>query len=315
MRMKIGFIKPNYPFEKRVALFPEQVKRIVNECVVECGFGVNLGFTDEEYEKNGARICQRSEIFRECDVIFSLKLVQPSDYDLIRVGQIIAGWTHPTGSGRKFMEIQAIPKSLVIIDFDNIYPSVYYKTKSFQIPFIKPNFIWENSYIAGKAAVLHAILTYGKMPDSNTKIAILSAGNVAQGAFDVLAKFNPKIRLFNRRTMPLFYETIGEYDIIVSGVEMDTNGKHLLTFEQQKLIKRGCLVIDAAADAGNTFEGLEYTNIGEPIVEKEGGLYYCVNNAPSILFRESSETASIAFEKVFYNRDINDFLGLIKYER
>ena len=312
--MKIGFVKPTYPFEKRVALFPKQVGNIRNECVVECGFGENMGLSDDEYSKNGAVVCPRAEIFKDCDVIFSLKLLQPSDYDLIREGQIIAGWTHPTGSGRMFMEKQAIPKKLVIIDFDNIYPSVYFNDKCFVIPFIQPNFIWQNSYIAGRAAVLHAILTYGKLPDSNTKIAILSAGNVAQGAFDVLAKFNSQIRIFNRRTMPLFYETLGIYDIIVSGIEMDSNNTHLLDLEQQRKIKSGCLVIDAAADAGNTFEGLDYTNIGEPIVKKDGVLWYCVNNAPSILFRESSEVISKAFEKVFYNSDINDFLNLI-YER
>jgi len=73
---------------------------------------------------------------------------------MIRKGQIIAGWTHPTGSGKEFMKTQAGPKELVMIDLDNIYPSVYYKGNAYKIPFIQPNFIRQNSVFAGRAAVL-----------------------------------------------------------------------------------------------------------------------------------------------------------------
>ena len=309
--MKIGFVKPNYPFEKRVALFPEQVSRITNECEVEQGFGDYLVIPDEDYASAGAKISTREQIFQECDVIFSLKLLQPTDYPLIREGQTIAGWTHPTGSGKQFMEEQALPKKLKIIDFDNIYPTLWYLGQSYPIDFIKPNFIRENSYIAGQAAVLHALLSFGQMPTSETKVAILSAGNVAQGAFETIAKFNPQIRMFTRRTMPTFMETLHEYDVIISGIEMDQPGAHLLTLQDQKRLKKGCLVIDAAADAGNTFEGLEYANIGKPIVEKNGVYWYCVNNAPSLLYRESSKVVCRAFEQVFYNENIQKFYDLI----
>ncbi|MBQ7210883.1 MAG: hypothetical protein IJS05_08335 [Paludibacteraceae bacterium] len=308
--MKIGFIKPNYPFEKRVALFPNQVSNIVNECIVEKGFGEYLEFTDTDYLNAGAKVLSRSEVFKQCNVIFALKLLQPSDYEYIREGQIIVGWIHPSGSGKQFMIEQALPKNLIIIDLDNIYPKIYYKNKSISIPFIRPNFIYRNSYIAGKATVLHALLSNGRLPDSNTQVAILSAGNVAQGAFDVLAKLGASIRLFNRRSMPHFLESVEQYDIIVSGIEMDTN-EHLLSLSEQQRIKKGALVIDAAADAGNTFEGLDFTTIGEPIRYKNGVYWYCVNNAPSLLYRESSEVVSQAFEKVFYNSQIQDFLDLI----
>lgn len=310
--MKIGFVKPNYPFEKRVALFPEQIQRSTNLFVVEKGFGAYLDIDDEQYRIAGATLLERSEVFEQCDVIFSLKLIQPSDYDLLREGQIIAGWTHPTGSGMEFMAQQAIPKKLVIIDFDNVYPSVYYQGKSYPIPFIPSNFIYKNSYLAGRCSVLHALLHYGKLPDSSTKAAVLSVGNVAQGAYNVLSSFNTDVRMFSRKTMPLFLQSLSEWDIIVSDIEMDDPNEHLLSLEQQKQLKKGCLVIDAAADALHTFEGLEYGTIGDPIVVKNGVYWYCVNNAPSLLFRDSSVVVSEAFEKVFYNeRDIDKFLSLI----
>lgn len=309
--MKIGFIKPNYPFEKRVALFPEHVQASKNEFVVETGFGANLDIDDAEYEQAGATILSRAEVFRTCDIIVSVKLIQPSDYDYIREGQIIVGWTHPTGSGVDFMRLQAIPKKLIIIDLDNIYPSIYYDNTVFPITFIKPNFIRKNSVNAGICAVFHALLTYGALPDANTKVAVLSSGNVAQGAFSALSKFNADVRMFYRKTMPEFYATLNEYDIVVNGIEVDNPNNHILTKDQLKQLKRGCLVIDAAADAGNAIEGTHYVSLGEPMYKENGLYFYEVNNVPSVLYRTTSREVADAFAEVFYNRDIESFLKLI----
>lgn len=310
--MKIGFITPNYPFEKRVAILPQQVKECPNEIVIEHGFGATMDITDAEYEAAGATVMSRDEVFKQCDILFSLKLIQPSDYDRIRKGQIIAGWTHPTGSGKEFMQTQAGPKELVMIDLDNIYPSVYYQGKAYRIPFIQPNFIRKNSVIAGKATVLHALLSYGSLPNANTRVAVLSSGNVAQGAFETMAKFNAEVRMFYRKTMHEFYESIGEYDIIINGIEVDQPDVHILTLEQMEQVKQGCLVIDAAADAGNAIEGTHYATLGEPMYKLGKAYVYCVNNAPTLLYRDASKCISEAFAKVFYNQDIAPFLALIR---
>lgn len=309
--MKLGFIKPNYPFEKRVALFPNQVRESKNEFVVETGFGANLDIEDAEYEQAGATILPREDVFRTCDIIVSVKLIQPSDYQYLREGQIIVGWTHPTGSGADFMRLQAIPKKLVIIDLDNIYPSVYYLGKAYPIPFIQPNFVRKNSVNAGICAVFHALLIYGALPDASTKVAVLSNGNVAQGAFSALSKFNADVRMFYRKTMPEFYASLGEYDIVVNGIEVDNPQNHILTKEQLKQLKRGCLVIDAAADAGNAIEGTHYANLGDPIYREDGLYFYEVNNVPSVLYRTTSQEVADAFADVFYNKDIEPFLQLI----
>lgn len=311
-KMKIGFIKPNYPFEKRVAILPQQVKECPNELIIETGFGETMDIPDAEYWDAGAKITSREDIFATCDIIFSLKLIQPVDYNLLRQGQIIVGWTHPTGSGADFMRVQAQPKGLIVIDLDNIYPSVYYNGETYPIPFIQPNFIRQNSISAGIAAVYHALLCYGILPGKDTKVAILATGNVAQGAYDAMSKFNADIRQFNRKTMPEFYATLGEYDIIINGVEMDQKGQHILTKSHLALLKTGCLIIDAAADADGAIEGTHYTSIGDPMYYKNGVYYYCVNNVPSLIYRTTSEDISAAFAKAFYNQNIASFLQLIR---
>lgn len=310
--MKIGFIIPNYPFERRVAILPKQVEECPNEIIIEKGFGATMDIDDQEYIEAGAKILSRLEIFAQCEIIFSLKLIQPSDYDSIREGQIIVGWTHPTGSGKEFMENQAIPKKLVMIDLDNIYPSVYYGGKAYRIPFIRPNFVRKNSVTAGKAAVLHALMSYGKLPTSETNVAILSAGNVSQGAFETISKFNANVRMFYRKTMHEFYETIDQYDIIINGIEVDNPSLHIISNEQLHQVRKGCLIIDAAADAGNAIEGTYYATMGEPIYKLANATIYCVNNAPSVLYRTASKDISEAFAEIFYNKDIQPFLDLIK---
>ncbi len=310
--MKIGFIIPNYPFEKRVAILPKEVKECPNDIVIERGFGATMDINDAEYEAAGATLMSRDEVFQESDIIFSLKLIQPSDYDRIRKGQIIAGWTHPTGSGKEFMKNQAIPKKLVIIDLDNIYPSVYYGGKAYRIPFILPNFVRKNSVTAGKAAVLHALMSYGKLPTSETNVAILSAGNVSQGAFETISKFNANVRMFYRKTMHEFYETIDQYDIIINGIEVDNPSLHIISTEQLHQVRKGCLIIDAAADAGNAIEGTYYATMGEPIYKLANATIYCVNNAPSVLYRTASKDISEAFAEIFYNKDVQPFLDLIR---
>ena len=178
--MRVGFVIPTYPGEKRVALLPEHINGFENELIVEKGFGANLDITDECYADKGCKLAGREEIFSSCDVIFCLKLLQDPDYKYLRDGQMIIGWTHPTGSGTSFYQNIALKKKLKIVDLDNIYPAIHQGDQHVSIPFIPRDFIWKNSFYAGIASVQHALLSCGVLPDSNTKVAVLANGSVSQ---------------------------------------------------------------------------------------------------------------------------------------
>ena len=222
--MRLGFVIPTYPGEKRVALLPQHIANFDNELVLEYGFGHTLDIADEEYAKRGCKLASRAEIFGTCDAVFCLKLLQKEDYDLLRDGQMIIGWTHPTGSGKMFYENVAKKKHLRVVDLDNIYPSVYYLDRHELIPFIPRDFIWRNSFWAGVSSVQHALLSLGCFPDSQTKVAVLANGNVSQGAYNYICRFGVDIKMFYRKTMSEFYNTIGDYDIIINGIEVDGTG-------------------------------------------------------------------------------------------
>lgn len=308
--MKLGFIIPHNPSEKRVALLPAHVNNFENDLVIEHNFGLNLNVNDEEYEKVGCKIASREEIFSDCPAIFSLKLILEDDYKNIRPNQMIIGWTHPKGSGKKFMESQSIPKNLIVVDLDNVHPEVFYKDKVKKIDWIKPNFIKDNSFIAGYSSVLHALLSFGIIPDESMKIAVLGCGNVSQGAFCAISKFSNNVTMFYRKTMAEFIDEREIFDIIINGIEVDKVNLHILSLEHQKSLKMNCLIIDAAANAGKAIEGTSFTTINNPIYKKEDVNYYVVNNAPSIFYKPASFKISESFSKNVYTRDVKMFKDL-----
>ncbi len=309
--MKLGLIIPSFPGERRVALLPEHVDNFNNELIVEHNFGMSLGISDEDYEAVGCKIGSREEIFLNCDAIFSLKLIGEQDYKYLRKNHMIIGWTHPFGSGKKFMEEQANIKDLIIVDLDNVHPTVYYKDTAKRIDWIPPNFVKDNSFIAGYSSTLHALLNFGDIPDNNTNIAILGSGNVSQGAFCAISKFSNNITLFYRKTMDQFISSSHKFDIIINGIELDKAGLHILTLDQQKKLKKNCLIIDASANAGKAIEGSVNTSIDDPIYKKDDVYYYVVNNSPSILFRQVSSKISKAFSENVYKEDVKIFKDLV----
>jgi len=310
--MKLGFIKPNYPKEKRVALLPVHIRDFENQIIVESGFGEWMDIPDEDYKVKGCIIQTREEIFRQCDTLFSLKLLQPADYDKLRKGQMIIGWTHPEGSGAEFMRLQGIPKELAIVDLDNIHPFIFHKGRKIPISFLKRNFIWRNSFLAGISSTLHGIMSFGKLPDSNTKVAVLSSGNVAQGAFFTISKFNCDVKIFHWENMELFYESLADFDIIINGIEVADDNAHIISKENLKKIKKGCLILDAAADVGRAVEGTRFTSMENPVYKEDGKYFYAINNSPSVFYRETSKIISSAFSEWIYKKDIKQFWDLLK---
>lgn len=76
--MKVGVPRERAPGERRVALVPETVKKLVDagmEVVVEAGAGSLAGFHDPEYAEAGATVADDAAVF-SCDVV--AKVAPPS---------------------------------------------------------------------------------------------------------------------------------------------------------------------------------------------------------------------------------------------
>lgn len=310
--MKLGFIRSNYANERRISLLPQHIKDFENKLLIEKDYGLPLGIPDDNYEEKGCEILSREEIFQQSDAIFSLKVLQPEDYDLIQEGQMTIGWLAPEGTDRSFWEEQGIKKNLIGVDLNNTDPKLFYHDKKISIPWIPRDFVYRNSFTAGLSATMNALMNFGLIPSDNQKIAVLGSGNVAQGAMHNLSKYTSNIRMFYRTTLDEFIERIAEYDIIVNGINIGADDDHIVTVADQKRMKPGALIIDAAAQKDGTIEGIDYTTLGQPIREKNGKYYYCVDNTPSVYYRTASEDISAAFSRWVYKEDIGKLFELAK---
>ena len=306
--MRLGFIKSNFQNERRVPLLPQDIHDFNNEIYIESGFGANLGISDDAYAAAGCQIRSRQTVFAESAGIFSLKAIQTSDYPNIRPGQIIIGWTHPLGSGQAFMTQQAAPKNLIVVDLDNTTPRVYAHQQSLPLTDLPPDFIDRNSFYAGYAGTLHALLSFGLLPeDTASNVAILGTGNAAQGASHAMAKFTSHVRMFNRRTLPECKNALADFDIIINGIEVGNDGTPILSHADQEQLKRGTLIIDIAADAGNAIEGNHFTYLNDPLYTDNGRFYYTVPNVPSLVYRNISPYLSHQFSHYIFQPDIKRF--------
>lgn len=310
--MILGLIKSNFPDERRVPLLPEDIKDFENELIIEAGFGTLLDIQDSTYERMGCQIMSREEVYKRSDGIFSLKLIQPSDYPFVKHGQMIIGWTHPYGSGKAFMEAQAYPKKLIVVDIDNNCPQIFYQNHVVRAKSIPKGMLYRNSFYAGFGGVMDAFLKYGSIPDDNTKIAILGSGNVSQGAFHVVSKFTSNVRLFYRRTLPIFKDTADQYDIIINGIEVGPQGQSIMSVADQQKLKKGTFIIDVAADAGNAIQGDHFTWLSDSIYKEKGIYHYVVPNTPSVIYRNVSKILSKQLSQYVFKKDISVFKKMVQ---
>ncbi len=74
--MIVGVAVETYPQERRVALVPAQVPKLVEiglEVLVQSGAGEKAGFPDAAYQEQGARLApDRTELFASADVLLQV---------------------------------------------------------------------------------------------------------------------------------------------------------------------------------------------------------------------------------------------------
>lgn len=304
--MKIGFLKATYPNEKRICFLPKI--KLNYKTYIEENYAIDLDIEDYEYKKNGAIILSRDEIFATVDILVSLKLFSEEEWRKLKKNQILIGWIHPqsTALGRKFSKY-AKENGIIYFDIDTIIPKIYYMEKSWNLINIPANFLDFNSKTAGKAAILHATLSFNKLIENFKKIAVLGDGNLAFGALEILLKFNNNIDIYKRKNLILLDKKIQEYDLIVNCIEIQENEESIIDEEMSQRIKKSTLLIDAAADPDRAIKMIEPTSWEKPIKKSnnENYYYYCIDNLPTIFYKDVSEKLTETFFKYVFTLDFN----------
>lgn len=264
--------------ENRRSLLPENINNVKNKgnLYFEKGYGTILGVKDEEFIKEGAHIEERGEILKK-DIICDAKAGDSDYIDGLTDGQIVFGWIHAVQN--RDITDKFINNKLTGIAWEEMFEE-------------GRHVFWRNNELAGKAAIYHAFLLYGKLPQ-DTKVAILGRGNVAIGAYKMLTALGSDVTVYNRKTEKLFNKEIGEYDVLVNAIIWDTDRKdHIIYKEDLKRMKRDSMIIDISCDANSGIETSKLTSIDNPIYFVNGVLHYVVDHTPSLFYKSASKSIS-----------------------
>ena len=108
--VQIAVPKETAPGERRVALTPEVVGRLIKEgwgIRLEAGAGAEAYHSDEAYRNAGAEVVSREELFKGAQVVFTVQPLEPADLAALEPGTIVAGLMYPHRSPARVQAMAA----------------------------------------------------------------------------------------------------------------------------------------------------------------------------------------------------------------
>ncbi|HWH36866.1 MAG TPA: Re/Si-specific NAD(P)(+) transhydrogenase subunit alpha [Candidatus Limnocylindrales bacterium] len=123
--MKIGVAKERAPNEKRVALIPDSLPKLISagaEVLVERGAGDGASIPDAAYAEAGAKTVSHDELLSQADVVLVVQRPPADDLTKLRTGQALIGLLQPllepatmkalAEAGVTAISLDALPRTL-----------------------------------------------------------------------------------------------------------------------------------------------------------------------------------------------------------
>lgn len=302
--MIVGILKEIKVAENRVCMTPAGVE-VMREhghiVLVETQAGVSSGFSDDDYLAAGAEtIATPDEVYRRAEMVMHVKEPQPSEYSLIREGQIVFTYFH-------FAASEELTRAMI----DNGSVCIAYETivgADGSLPLLTPM-----SEVAGRMAAQEAakyaertyggrgILLGGVPGVQPATVLVLGGGTVGTHAAQMASGLGAKVYLLDtnlerlrhlaevmpKNCFPIMStpatvrELVQEADVVIGAVLLHgAKAPKLVTRDMLKTMKPGAVLVDVAIDQGGCFETSKATTHSEPTYEVDGVVHYCVANMP-----------------------------------
>jgi alanine dehydrogenase len=316
--MIIGVPKEIKPQENRVALLPSATYQLIHRghrVVVETNAGTGSGFPDEEYRKAGAEILPTHEdVFAQADMIVKVKEPLPSEFPLLRPGQILFTYLHLAAS-KPLTEALAASRAT----------SIAYETVEVnrRLPLLEPM-----SEIAGRMSVLMGgyflqrhkggcgVLLGGVPGVLPGKVVVIGGGTAGVNAARMATGLGADVTILDvdvermrflditLHTAHTLYsnrqhilEMLPEVDLLIGAVLVPgAKAPKLTDREMMRVMKPGSVFVDIAIDQGGCAETSRATTHENAIYVEEEVIHYCVANMPAAYAR----TATQALTNVTY---------------
>ncbi len=311
--MIIGVPKEIKIKEDRVAMTPYNVYTLCglgHKVLIEKSAGEGSGFSDEEYQNQGAEIRENVEdIYNEAQIIVKVKEPLPSEYKLLKKNQILFTFLHLVIE--KELTQVLLEKKITAIAYETI------QTEDGKIPILIPM-----SEVAGKMSVQIAanllenknkglgILLGGIPGVPPAEVLIIGAGNVGINAAKVAAGMGASVSVADINTEKLRYiddifgskvktyiaseailKRITKTSDVVIGAALIPGYKApcIIKEDMVKNMKKGSVIIDVSIDQGGITETIDrIQTLENPTFEKYGVIHYSVANIPGSVARTST---------------------------
>jgi alanine dehydrogenase len=309
--MKIGVPREIKEQEHRVALLPSVVyllTRLGHEVFVERSAGAGSGFPDEEYVNAGAKILDdHGSVFERSDLVIKVKEPLPSEYPLLRKGQILFTYLH-LAANKELTE--ALMRSGVT--------AVAYETVEInrRLPLLEPM-----SEIAGRMSIIvggfflakHAggkgVLLGGVPGVLPGNVIVIGGGTSGINATRMATGLGADVTILEvdiermrflditMHTAHTLYsseahllEILPRADLLIGAVLVPgARAPRLITREMLRMMKPGSVLVDIAIDQGGCCETSRPTTHENPVYEEEGIVHYCVANMPGAYARTATQ--------------------------
>jgi alanine dehydrogenase len=310
--MIVGILKEIKKGENRVSMTPagvEVMKQNGHTVLVEKDAGIGSGFHNDAYVIAGAEIEDSPDaIFYRSDMVMHVKEPLPSEYELIREGQIIFTYLH-------LAALEELTHVLIKSRSINIAYETIQKGDG-SLPLLTPM-----SEVAGRMAIQQGakylemayggegVLLGGVPGVAPGTVVIIGGGTVGTQAARMACGLGAKVYVLDTNLERLRYlsdvmpgncfpvmsspatirELVKVADVVVGAV-LITGAKApmLLTRDMLETMKKGAVIVDVAIDQGGCFETSRPTTHDDPIYIVDGVVHYCVANMPGGVAKTST---------------------------
>ena len=302
--MQVGILKEIKEAENRVAMTPAGVETMLangHRVMVERSAGVGSGFSDASYAAAGAEIVEApAEIYGRAEMVMHVKEPQPSEYKMVREGQIVFTYFH-------FAPDEELTRAFI----NNKSVAIAYETvegAKGDLPLLTPM-----SEVAGRMSMQEAakylerfyggrgILLGGVTGVAPASVVVIGGGVVGTNAAQMACGLGAKVYLLDMNLERLRYlsevmpkncfpmmssktllrELVMEADVVIGAVLVaGAKAPKLVTREMLKTMKKGSVIVDVAIDQGGCFETSRPTTHTDPVFAIDGVIHYCVANMP-----------------------------------
>ncbi|MCF8113642.1 MAG: alanine dehydrogenase [Desulfotignum sp.] len=302
--MKVGVLKEIKPQENRVSMTPAGVdlmKASGHTVYVEKNAGTGSGFDDSLYVQAGASLLDLPEqVYEKSDMVMHVKEPQPSEFDMIRKGQVVFTYLHLAAD-------LALTKALLKTGSVGIAYETIQDSRG-GLPLLAPM-----SEVAGRLAAQQGAkylertfggrgcLMGGVTGTPGARVLVIGGGMVGIHAARVACGMGADVTILDMNidrlrylseVMPancrslmsspaLIRELVQTADLVIGAVLVaGAKAPKLITRDMLSSMKKGAVIVDVAIDQGGCFETSRPTTHKEPVFEVDGVIHYCVANMP-----------------------------------